>query len=139
MWAWFPVVRSSQRRTARRNVSSDCGSGGSPAHRNASNSCARPRRTASISAGSEWLVKYGNGAASAYSSPMKRSGTNGASSTAPAASLAASNPAVAASRSPSIRFPTWSCVWLKTTKWRPCMPRAGAPWRRPRYADRAPS
>ena len=123
----------------RPNVSSAWGSGGSPDHRNASNSCARPRRTASISSAPEWLVKYRNGAASAYSSPMKSSGTNGASKTAPAASFAASNPAVAASRSPSIRFPTWSCVWLNTTKRRPGRPRAGAPWRRPRKADRAPS
>src|SRR5581483_7721120 len=100
--------------TADRNVSSLCGSGGSPSHPKPANSSARPRRTASTNCGSEWLTKYGNGARSPYSSPWNTSGTNGDRSTAAAARRDASAGREADRRSPAIRLPTWSWFCANT-------------------------
>ena len=107
---------ATSRAVERANVPRTAGRAARPAARRPRTPRARPSRTASTSSGSPWLVKYRNGAVSPYSSPMKSSGTNGDSSTAPAASFAALEARrSASSRSPSARLPTWSWFCEQTT------------------------
>ena len=73
----------------RAKVPRGCGSGGSPSSRRRRTPRAGPWRTASTRSASPWATKYGNGAVSPYSSPMKSRGTKGESSTAAAASFSA--------------------------------------------------
>ena len=77
-------------------------------NRRAANSSRRPRRTASMSAGSLNEQKNGNGLCSPYSSPMNNKGTHGESNSNPHASRCAAGEMRVARRSPRARFPTWS-------------------------------
>src|SRR5687768_6456754 len=99
------------------------------------NSLRLPVRTASTSFASEWLTKYGKGAGSPNSSPMKRSGTNGDVSKRAAASRSAFPSTSAVSRSPRIRLPIWSWFCVQTTNCSNRASGAGAPCRRARYAE----
>ena len=99
----------------------------SPCQLKPSNSALRPLRTASMSAGSEWCTKYGNGAISPYSSPMNSNGTWEERSTHAAASLSFSSETIVLSRSPAARLPTWSWFCAQTTKRQGGRSAAGAP------------
>src|SRR6185437_2469246 len=63
----------------------------------------RPSATSRRISSSSWSVKYRNGVEAANSSPMKSIGTNGAVSTIPSATLAASIPTRCSRRSPTAR------------------------------------
>ena len=108
------------------------------------NSAARPVRVAARRSGSPWSTKNGNGAGSAYSSPMNSSGVNGPRVTVAVASTRCAR--LRAGRRPSGVLPTWSwfdehtisCRWSTWSADRPCVRRRNASTgrRRPTVARR---
>ena len=133
-------ARRDQSSRADANVSGAAGSGGSARAWNPANSAWRPRRTASISAGSPWSTKYGNGLrlavllAHEQQREERREQRGRRREPQPVRGRRSSS-----SRSPIARLPIWSWFWANTTKRCPGSPAADRPKRWSRNGEYRPA
>ena len=120
-------------------MSSSWGSGISPSQPKAANSSFRPFRTASTRCGSPWLHEVEERGSLAVLLPHEQERNEGGEQDdARGELLSDSKQTRRASRSPRIRFPTWSWFCAKTTNFPAGRWRDGFPCRRLRYAEYCP-